>query len=63
MGEFQSLGRVHGHQLHAVAAVARVGVCKQGHMGQIVLERAFLAARRLIFIDGLLQLGQIVQPL
>ncbi len=41
MGEFQPLGRVHGHQLHAVAAVARVGVCKQGHMGQIVLERAF----------------------
>ena len=32
-------------------------------MGQIVLECAFLAARRLIFIDGLLQLGQIVQPL
>ena len=33
------------------------------NVGEVMLHRALLAAARLVFVDGLLELGQIVQPL
>ena len=62
VGELQPLSGVDGHQLHLVPRLPGVGVGEQGHVGEIVLQGALLAAGGLILIDRLLQLGQIVQP-
>ena len=62
MREFQSLRAVDGHEPHLIARVVEIGVCEQRNVRQIMLERTFLAAGRLVGIDRLLELGQIVQP-
>ena len=62
MREFQSLRAVDGHEPHLIARIVEIGVCEQRNVRQIMLQRAFLAAGRLVGIDRLLQLGQIVQP-
>ena len=53
---------MHGHELHLVGRLVGVGVGKKRHMGQIVLERGLLAAGDFVIPDGLLELGQIVEP-
>ena len=52
------------HELHLIGrAIHRIGVGEQRHMRQIMLERHFFAACSFEFIDALLQLGHIVEPL
>ena len=52
-----------GHQLYLAFAVQTVCVGEQGHVGQIILQRNFFTAGGFIFVNGLLQFRQIVQPL
>ena len=61
VGEFQALGGVDGHQLYLILPGGGVAVGKEGHMGQIMFQGAFLAAGGLVLIDRLLQLRQVVQ--
>lgn len=61
--EFEALRRVDGHQLHLVALLGDIAVAEKRDVGEVMLHRALLAAARLVFVDGLLELGQIVQPL
>ena len=63
VGELQALGGVDGHELHSVAAGVRVAVGEEGHVGEVVRQRALLSARLLIFADGLLELREVVQTL
>jgi len=62
MREFQSLRAVDSHKPHLIARIVEISVCEQRDVRQIMLERAFLAAGRLVGIDRLLEFGQIVQP-
>ena len=52
-----------GHQLHLVALLGDIAVAEKRDVGEVMLHRALLAAARLVFVDGLLELGQIVQAL
>ena len=63
IGELQPLGRVHGHQLDRLPPHGCIAVRKQRDVGQVILERTFLPAGIFIFIDRLLELGQVVQTL
>ena len=63
MRELQSLGGVYGHELHLVVAAVRIAVGEQGYVGEVVLQGTFLSAAYLVFVNGLLQLRQVVQPL
>ena len=63
MRKFQALGRVNSHELDGFAPFCRVGVGKQGHMVQVIGKQSFLPARRLILIDRLPKLREIVKPL
>ena len=61
--ELQTLSCVDGHQLHLSFAVQTVCVGKESHVAQVMLQRTFLTAGSFVFINGLLQFRQIVQPL
>lgn len=61
--EFKALRRVDGHQLHLVALLGDITVAEKRDMDKVVLHRALLTAARLVFVDGLLELGQIIEPL
>ena len=50
------------HEPDFVIRIRRIAVGKQCHMREIVLGRGLFAAGSLIFVHGLLELGQIVQP-
>ena len=54
---------MHGHQLDRLLPRSCVAVGKQRDVGQIIFKRTFLTAGVFVFIDRLLELGQIVQPL
>ena len=54
---------MNGHKLHLGGSVGSITVRKQRDVRQIVFKRCLLAAGGLIFVNGLLQLSQIVQPL
>ena len=62
MGKLQPLGGVDGHHTHLVPSFAGIAVGEEGHVGQVMLQGDLLAAGGFICIDGLLELGQIVQP-
>src|SRR5699024_9709232 len=61
-GKLQSLRGVNRHQAHLVLSSRGIAVREQRHMGEVMLQRALLPAGRLILIDRLLELREIVEP-
>ena len=53
---------MNGHEFDLISLIPCIAVGEEGNMRQIMLQRTFLTAGRLIFINRLLQLGQLVQP-
>ena len=54
---------MHGHQLYLVALLGNIAVAEKRDVGKVMLHCALLAAARLVFVDRLLELSQIVEPL
>ena len=61
--KLQPLSRMNGHELYLIALLGRIAVGKERHARQIIFEHCLFAAGRLVFVDGLLELSQIVEPL
>ena len=51
-----------GHQFDFILLLRRIGIGKQRHVRQVMREVGLLAAGCFIFIDGLLELRQVVEP-